>query len=90
MCYNLINRYASIGNIYRKEEVFLKNFEDFKNYINNNCLTEINNTVKSKMEEQAKEVNLKGGIDKLAWQIKTLPAIHTMVLLEKYHEWLNS
>ena len=68
----------------------MKNFEDFRNYINNNCLTEINNTVKSKIEEQAKEVNFKDGMDKLAWKIKTFSAIHTMVLLEKYHEWLNS
>lgn len=68
----------------------MKDFDDFRNYINNNYIEEINDTVKSKIKEQEKEIDFDDNMEKFAWKIKTFSAIQTMELLKKYHEWLNS
>lgn len=68
----------------------MRDFSEFRDYVNNNCIDEINDNVRSKISKQQKEINFASDSEKLTWMIKTYSAIQTMELLKIYHEWLNS
>lgn len=68
----------------------MRDFSEFRDYVNNNCIDEINDNVRSKLSKQQKEINFASNSEKLTWMIKAYSAIQTMELLKIYHEWLNS
>ncbi len=68
----------------------MKDFSNFINLLDDNCLNEINTKVISKISEQENKIDFKNDIEYLSWKIKAHSTVTTIELLKKYHEWSNS
>ena len=75
-----------------KGGTYVKDFDDFKNHINKNCLNEIQSIISKKLEifeERLKNENEKAS-DVFFSKLEYENQLYTMEILRKYHEWLNS
>jgi hypothetical protein len=73
-----------------KGEKNMKDFNDFRKYINENCLDEIHSKILADMDKAEGNIDFENESQLCFWKIQSYCTRASMMYLEKYHEWLNS
>lgn len=66
----------------------MKNFEDFKKFMSEEGST-THNEIVLKVNELVKKANIENPIEEQVFYYRTFSEISTLMILEKYHAWIN-
>lgn len=68
----------------------MKDFSEFRDYINKNCLMPIHEEVTQKIDEEISSMEFKNDFELFVWKQRAYNLKTFMKMLEEYHKWLNS